>query len=83
MLIKFKKDGYCVNLSEEETESLQLYDGVNEDGEDDGELHGVVAITENYIEMDNGEKWNYYDLSELDFEKVIEFLEEITFGNIN
>lgn len=65
-----------IELGATETENLQLYDGIGEDGEDDGELHGVVAITLEGVEMDNGETWSYSDLTETDFENILDFLED-------
>lgn len=65
-----------IELGATETENLQLYDGVDEDGEGCGELHGVVAITLEGVEMDNGETWSYSDLTEEDFENILGFLED-------
>lgn len=63
--------GEDLELDEEETADLQIYDG--DDG--DGEAHGVIYINQNGVGMDNEDFYLYTDLSLNELKMIADFID--------
>lgn len=65
-------NGY-VEIPEEDQEDLQICDG----GDNEGECHCVVSMDPEGCNMDDGDFYEFEDLSESDLQNLIDYLETL------